>query len=138
MCLEFGSCFGGRRRDDYGRSRGNHGHGYWSEPAPEYRQPPIVAIHEAGQKAYHDGAPKAEHADAGSHGGYSYLQEKAGSETPQKLPAWHNKVGDDAGYYGAYTPRVHEAAAAPRKHAAMDCHQYPTTTTTLASRLPIC
>lgn len=123
MCLEFGSCFGGRRRDDYGRSRGNHGHGYWSEPAPVYRQPPIVAVHEAGHKAYHDGAPKADHAHAhaGSHA--AYLQDQAGGETPPRHPAWHNKVGDDAGS-GAYTPRPHEAAADHRDNAAMDYHYY--------------
>lgn len=27
-----------------------------------------------------------------------------------RLPVWHKKVGDDAGY-GAHTPRVHEATA---------------------------
>ena len=124
MCLEFGSCFGGRRHDDYGRSRGNHGHGFWSEPAPVYRQPPIVAVHEAGHKAYQEGAPKAEHVDAGSHEGYAYLQDMAGSETP-----WHNKVGDNASY-GAYTPRVHEGSADAREHSAMD---YTTTNTTLVS-----
>ncbi|VAH56316.1 hypothetical protein VPH35_042407 [Triticum aestivum] len=125
MCLEFGSCFGGRRRDDYGRSRGHHGHGYWSEPAPVYRQPPIVAVHEAGHKAYQEGAPKAEHA--------AYLQDQAGSETPPRHPAWHSKVGVEAGN-GDYTPRPHEAATdhRVREHAAMDYHHYPTTTTALA------
>uniref|UniRef100_M8C827 Uncharacterized protein n=1 Tax=Aegilops tauschii TaxID=37682 RepID=M8C827_AEGTA len=127
MCLEFGSCFGGRRRDDYGRRRRNAN---WSAPA--YPQPPTVIVHEAGHKAYHDGTPKAEHADAGSHGGCAYFQDKAGSETPSKLPAWQDKVGDDAGY-GAYTytPRHHEAAVDHREHAAMDHHQYPTTSATL-------
>uniref|UniRef100_A0A8I6WWB0 Uncharacterized protein n=1 Tax=Hordeum vulgare subsp. vulgare TaxID=112509 RepID=A0A8I6WWB0_HORVV len=115
MCLEFGSCFGGRRRDDYGRGRGNHGNGYWLEPAPVYRQPPVVAVH--------DGSPKAERADAGSHGGNAYLQHKAGSETP-----WHSKVGDYAGYGASCTPRVHEESADPREHAAMDYHQYTTST----------
>ena len=122
MCLEFGSCFGGRRRDDYGRSRGNAN---WSAPA--YQQPPTVVVRE--------GRPKADHGDAAGQGGYADWQDKAGSETPQKLPAWQNKVGDDAGN-GAYTytPRPHEAAADHREHAGMDCHQYPTTTATLADR----
>ncbi|XBI24322.1 hypothetical protein VPH35_049438 [Triticum aestivum] len=121
MCLEFGSCFGGRRRDDYGRSRGNPGQGYWSEPVPEYRQPPIVADHEAGHKAYHDSTPKADHAHAGSHA--AYWQDQACGETPPRHPAWHhNKVGDDTGN-GAYTPCHHEAAADHRdNNAAMDYH----------------
>jgi hypothetical protein len=40
------------------------------------------------------------------------------------LPAWHNKVGDDNGYY---TVRPHEPAADRWQNAAMDYHQYPTT-----------
>ncbi|XBI24321.1 hypothetical protein VPH35_049435 [Triticum aestivum] len=117
MCLEFGSCFGGRRRDDYGGRARSRGGGYWSAPVPspvyQQEQPPAV-VHDA----YHDGAPKADHA--------AYLQDKAGTETPPRHPVWHhNKVGDDTGNR-AYTARHHEAAAADHrdKNAAMDCHHH--------------
>ena len=121
MCLEFGSCFGGRRRDDYGGRARSRGGGYWSAPVPapvyQQEQPPAVA-----HEAYHEGAPKADHTDAaGSHA--AYLQDQAGGETPPRHPAWHhNKVGDDTGN-GAYTPRRHEAAD-HRDNAAMDYHYY--------------
>ncbi|KAI5004466.1 hypothetical protein ZWY2020_031709 [Hordeum vulgare] len=113
MCFEFASCFGGRRRDDYGRSRGDHAHGYWLEPAPVCRQPPVVAVHDGPRNA-----------------GW---QDKAGGETP-----WHSKVGDDAGYHGAHTtPRVHDAAADPREqHAAVDYHPYQHPTTPTSTRTP--
>ncbi|KAM3197920.1 hypothetical protein ACQJBY_073175 [Aegilops geniculata] len=117
MCLEFGSCFGGRRRDDYGGRARSRGGGYWSAPvpAPVYQQPP-AAVHEA----YHDGAPKADHAHAGSHA--AYLQDQTGGETPARHPAWHHNKGDDTGN-GAHTPRPHEAAADHRdNNAAMDYH----------------
>ncbi|VAH71879.1 unnamed protein product [Triticum turgidum subsp. durum] len=108
MCLEFGSCFGGRMRDDYGGRARSRGGGYWSAPVPapvyQQEQPPAV-VHEA----YHDRAEKADHTEAAGHA--TYLQDKAGSETPARHPAWHNKVADDA-----YTPRPHEAAAADHSH----------------------
>ncbi|VAH71871.1 unnamed protein product [Triticum turgidum subsp. durum] len=120
MCLEFSSCFGGRRRDDYGGRARSRGGGYWSAPVPapvyQQEQPPAVA-----HEAYHEGAPKADHTDAaGSHA--AYLQDKAGSETPPRHPAWHNKVADDA-----YTPRPHEAAAPDHSHrdnALMDYYHH--------------
>ncbi|KAF7027425.1 hypothetical protein CFC21_039468 [Triticum aestivum] len=148
MCFEFSSCSGSRIKDDYGGERSSHGgcggrhrrrtgdrrngNGYngttGHKPATNYDHQP--AVDEAGRKAHHDGAWKAEHQGAGGHGYYiAYAPDKA-HETP-KLPAWHNKVGDDAGY--AYnTARLHQASADDKEHAAMDYHHYPTTTTTLA------
>ncbi|KAF7034651.1 hypothetical protein CFC21_045636 [Triticum aestivum] len=137
MCFEFSSCFGGGR-DDYGgersnrnrneaggHSRGHRGNnnrnGYYvgadhKAPQRTYQQPP-AAVDEAGHKAYHD------HAAAGARGGYTaytQAQHKADIETP-KLPAWHNKVSDEA-----YTARLQEAAADHRYNAATDYHHYPT------------
>ncbi|XBI61643.1 hypothetical protein VPH35_042409 [Triticum aestivum] len=144
MCFEFGSCFGGRT-DDYGSERpscreehgggrplalfllvvvlvaatrrdrrGNHGTGADSHK-PAYHHQPLAVVDEAGHKAYHDGMRKADHAGAGADIGMP------------KLPAWHNKVGDDA-----YTARLQEAADTDhRNNAAMDYHHYPSSTTTL-------
>ncbi|KAM3197910.1 hypothetical protein ACQJBY_073165 [Aegilops geniculata] len=136
MCFEFSSCFGSGR-DDYGGERSNHnrnkagGHGpgrrgnnnrngYYDgaehkAPQTTYQQPPN-AVDEAGHKAYHD------HVGAGARGGYTaYAQHKADIETP-KLPAWHNKVSDDA-----YTAPLQEAAADHRNKAATDYHHDRTT-----------
>ncbi|KAM3197916.1 hypothetical protein ACQJBY_073171 [Aegilops geniculata] len=153
MCLEFGSCFGGRtddyggerpnrreehgggrrargrdRRGNHGTGRGNHGTGA-DDHKPAYHHQPPAAVDEAGHKAYHDGARKADHAGAGARGGYAaYAQHKA--EMP-KLPAWHNKVGDDA-----YTTCLREAADTDhRNNAAMDYHYYPTSTAFTTSTL---
>lgn len=61
------------------------------------------------------------------HSGYTAnVQDKAEYET-LKLPAWHNKVGHNAGY--TYTASLHEAAAYRRENAAVDYHHYPTPTT---------
>ncbi|KAF7027420.1 hypothetical protein CFC21_039463 [Triticum aestivum] len=141
MCLEFGSCFGGRT-DDYGGERlnhreehgggrrarghdrrGNHGTGTDGHKPAYHHQPP-TAVDEARHKAYHDGSWKANHAGAGARGGYAtYAQHKADTEMP-KLPTWHNKVGDDA-----YAACLREAADTDRRNnAAMDYHQYPTST----------
>ncbi|KAM3197917.1 hypothetical protein ACQJBY_073172 [Aegilops geniculata] len=130
MCFEFGSCFGGGRRDDYGGERpnrneaGGHRRGrrgnnnrndYYAgaDQKAAYHNRPPTAVDEAGHKAYHEGA------------GYpAYTQHKANVGT-SKLPgdpAWHNKVGDDG-----YTGRLQ----AP---AAMDYHHYPTTTPTALGR----
>ncbi|KAF7034646.1 hypothetical protein CFC21_045631 [Triticum aestivum] len=139
MCLEFASCFGGGRTDDYGGERpnrkeehggarrgrdrrGNHGSAYNGHAADHklHRQPP-AAVDEAGHKAYHDG-----------HSGYAaYGQHKTNIDAP-KLPAWQNKVGDDA-----YTAHLQEAAAAADRmnNAAMDYHLYPTSTTTTTTTL---
>ncbi|KAI5004469.1 uncharacterized protein LOC123439282 [Hordeum vulgare subsp. vulgare] len=129
MCFEFGSCFGGGRTDDYGGERPNrkeeHGRGRrgrdrtWNHvshhnggPA-DHKPLPHAAVDEAGHKAYHDGARKADHVDVGA-GGYAvYPQLEAGIEAP-KVPAWHNKVGDDA-----YTGRLQV-----QEPAAMDYHHY--------------
>ncbi|EMS59728.1 hypothetical protein TRIUR3_14490 [Triticum urartu] len=144
MCFEFGSCFGGRtddyggerpnRREEHGGGRrargrdrrGNHGTGADGHK-PAYHHQPLAVVDEAGHKAYHDGVRKADHAGAGARGGYAaYAQHKADIGMP-KLPAWHNKVGDDA-----YTARLQEAADTDhRNNAAMDYHHYPTSTTTL-------
>ncbi|KAM3346455.1 hypothetical protein ACQJBY_020806 [Aegilops geniculata] len=154
MCFEFSSCFGGGIKDDYGGERSNHagcggrrrgrrayrenGNGY-SAAAADHKTATAYdhqrALDEEGRKAHHDVARKSDHAAvvarAGGHGYYAaYAADKA-HETP-KLPAWHNKVGDDAGY--AYnTARLQQAAADHREHAhaAMDYQHYPTTTTTL-------
>uniref|UniRef100_N1QQL9 Uncharacterized protein n=1 Tax=Aegilops tauschii TaxID=37682 RepID=N1QQL9_AEGTA len=97
-----------------------------------------TAVAGDGHKAHHDVAGKPDHAavvaGAGGHGYYAaYAPDKA-HDAP-KLPAWHNKVVDDACY--AYnTARLrHQAAPDHREHAhaAMDYHHYPSTTTTLVS-----
>ncbi|CAM0878803.1 unnamed protein product [Alopecurus aequalis] len=155
MCFEFGSCFGNSIREDYGgepsdlkparggRRRADHRKGYYSgtddrqvqaPPANNYQPHATAIIDEAGHKAYHDGARKDHHAAAvaGDHGGYAaYGQDKAEYDTT-KLPAWHNKVGDDAGYN--YTARQHEAAADRRENAAMSYHHYPTAANTTLGR----
>ena len=82
MCLEFGSCFGGRRRDDYGGRARSRGGGYWSAPVPapvyQQEQPPAVA-----HEAYHEGAPKADHTDAaGSHAAYLQPSTEAAPTPP--------------------------------------------------------
>jgi hypothetical protein len=137
MCFEFG-CFGGGLREDYGGERSAHkppnnggrrgnrrNYGtaidHKAPPAATDHHHPLKAIDEAGHKAYHDGMRKTDHADVASHGG---MHGKTNNDTP-KLPAWHNKVGDDNGYY---TVRPHEPAADRWQNAAMDYHQYPTTT----------
>uniref|UniRef100_A0ACD5VC35 Uncharacterized protein n=1 Tax=Avena sativa TaxID=4498 RepID=A0ACD5VC35_AVESA len=157
MCFEFG-CFGGGRREDYGGDRPAHkppqGHGRdrrrrgirrndehyggagdhkAAPPAAYHNQPHAAILDEAGHKAYHDGARKDHHDDAGGHGRYtSYVLDKVDYDMP-KLPAWHNKVGDDAGYTYTYTALPHEAAAGSRQNAAMDYHHYPTTTASTAT-----
>ncbi|KAE8788668.1 hypothetical protein D1007_37238 [Hordeum vulgare] len=134
-------------KDDYGGERSNHsgcgglhrgrrgyrknGKGYngaaHHKPATAYDHQP--ALDEAGRKAYHDGAWKADHAGAGGHGYHAAYAPDKVQETP-KLPASHNKAGDNDGY--AYnTARLRQAAADDKEHAAMDYHHYPTTTTTL-------
>jgi hypothetical protein len=91
-----------------------------------YHNQPPAAVGEARHKAYHDGVRKADNVGAGDrHGGYAAnAQLKADIETPKLpgVPAWHNKVGDDA---YKYTARLQEPAA-------MDYHHYPTTNTTTA------
>ena len=137
MCFEFSSCFGGGR-DDYGGERSNskrneaggHGrgrivnnnrNGYYggadhTAPPTAYQQPP-AAVDEAGHKGL--SRPRA---GAGARVGYTaYAQHKADIERP-KLPAWHNKVSDEA-----YTARLQEAAADHRNNATTDFHHYPTT-----------
>ncbi|XP_020188802.1 uncharacterized protein [Aegilops tauschii subsp. strangulata] len=156
MCFEFSSCFGGGIKDDYGGERSNHagcggrrrgrrgyrenGNGYNAAPAADHKTATAYdhqrALDEQGHKAHHDVAGKPDHAavvaGAGGHGYYAaYAPDKA-HDAP-KLPAWHNKVVDDACY--AYnTARLrHQAAPDHREHAhaAMDYHHYPSTTTTL-------
>ncbi|XP_048567495.1 uncharacterized protein LOC125547747 [Triticum urartu] len=155
MCFEFSSCFGGGRTDDYGGERSSHGgcggrrhgrRGYgenrsgYNATAADHKPDAAYdhqrALDEQGHKAHHDVAGKPDHAavvaGAGGHGYYAaYAPDKA-HDAP-KLPAWHNKVVDDAGY--AYnTARLrHQAAPDHREHAhaAMDYHHYPSTTTTL-------
>ncbi|XP_037417362.1 uncharacterized protein LOC119280694 [Triticum dicoccoides] len=139
MCFEFSSCFGGGRKDDYGgepsnhagwggRRRGRGRRGDRGNDASYYgeadHQP---AVNEAGRKAHHDGGPKPDHASvvaaAGGHGYYAaYAPDKA-HETP-KLPAWHNKVVDDAGYAHNTARLRHQAAPDNREHAAVDYHHY--------------
>ncbi|XBI24335.1 hypothetical protein VPH35_049449 [Triticum aestivum] len=114
MCFEFGSCFVGGRRDDYGgeRSNRNEAGGHRRGRRGNNNRNDYYAVDEAGHKAYHDGA------------GYpAYTQHKTDDGTPKLpgFPAWHNKVGDDG-----YTGRLQEPPA------AMDYHHYPTTTTTTA------
>jgi hypothetical protein len=58
-------------------------------------------------------------------GGFAPLPVTTQKKDIPKLPAWHNKADDDAGY--TYTTRLHEAAADHKGNAAMDYHQYPTT-----------
>ncbi|KAI5004474.1 hypothetical protein ZWY2020_031717 [Hordeum vulgare] len=139
MCFEFASCFGGGRAEDYGRERSNrkeehdsgsgHGdcsgnHGSVYNGGADHRL--VSAYH---PQTIDDVAWKVDHAYAGGCGGYAaYVQEK--DHETLKLPAWHNKAGDDASY--TYAPRFREGAADNREHAAMDCHHYRTTTTTLA------
>lgn len=153
MCFEFG-CFGGSRREDYGGERparkeprdrgrrGNRRNGVNYNGAADLKAPPAAypnqlhaaAEEEAGHKAYHDAARKDHRASAniGGHGGYAaYVRDKAEYDTP-KLPAWHNKVGDDAGYTNTYTTRLHEAAADHKVNAAMTYQHNPTTTTSTA------
>uniref|UniRef100_A0A453DV74 Uncharacterized protein n=1 Tax=Aegilops tauschii subsp. strangulata TaxID=200361 RepID=A0A453DV74_AEGTS len=148
MCLEFGSCFGGRtddyggeranRREEHGGGRGargrdrrgNHGTGAGGHKPAYHHQPP-AAVDEAVHKAYHDGVRKADYAGAGARGGYAtYAEHKADMAMP-KLPVWNNKVGDDA-----YTACLQEAVDTDdRNNAAMDYHHYPTSTTFTATTL---
>ena len=96
MCFEFGSCFGGGRRDDYGGERSNrneaggrrrgrrgnnssNGDYAGADQKAAYHNRPPTAVDEAGHKAYHDGAGYA-----------AYTQHKADVGT-SKLPgdpAW--------------------------------------------------
>ncbi|KAF7027422.1 hypothetical protein CFC21_039465 [Triticum aestivum] len=153
MCFEFISCFGGGRKDDYGGERSSHGgcggrgrgrrgdhgnrNGYNTatdqKPATAYDHQ--LALDEHGRKAHHDGGVKPDHASvvaaAGGHGYYAAYAPDKVHDAP-KLPAWHNKVVDDAGY-AHNTARLRHQAAPPdhREHAAVDYHHYPTTNTTL-------